>query len=125
MSRRAIRSSSLLPIRSSSRSVPMKSPAANTSYGEGSATKIAVVANVTDADSGVARVYATIDGVDTDLAKDTSKGASAYSGNVPAPFVDGTSPVVKALTVNGVDNSGNIGSSASLNLNITPIIDSN
>ena len=92
---------------------------------EGSGTKIPVVANVTDADSGVARVFATIDGVNTDLVKDTTKGPNAYSGNVSAPFVDGTTTVVRALTVSGVDNSGNTGVSDPVSLNITPINDTN
>jgi len=106
-------------------SITITSPAANASYVEGSATKIPVVANVTDADSGVARVYATIDGVNTDLVKDTTKGANAYSGNVNAPYIDGNVTVVKPLTVSALDNSNNTGTSAPVNLNITPIVDNN
>ncbi|MFL6248273.1 MAG: Ig-like domain-containing protein, partial [Thermoanaerobaculia bacterium] len=101
------------------------SPAANTTYTEGSSIKIPVVANVSDADSGLARVYATIGGVDTDLVKDAAKGPNAYSGNINSPFVDGTVQVVRALTVSGVDLNGNVGTSAPVNLNINPIVDPN
>jgi hypothetical protein len=79
-------------------------PAANTAYLEGTG-QITVTATVTDAETGVGSVAASIDGVSHPMTAPT--GSSTYSVTFAAPFVDGTSPVTKQLVVTATDKAGN------------------
>jgi len=85
-------------------SVTITAPAANTAYLEGTG-QITVTATVTDAQTGVGSVAASIDGVSHPMTAPT--GSSTYSATFAAPFVDGTSPVTKQLVVTGTDKAGN------------------
>ncbi|HEX6642556.1 MAG TPA: Ig-like domain-containing protein, partial [Thermoanaerobaculia bacterium] len=104
--------------------VNVTAPAANTQYGEGSTTLINVRATVVDDFSGIKRVFATIDGVSYDLARDNSQ-AGLYTGNVPSPFVDGNENVTRNLTVTGIDGRDNATVSAPVPLVIKPVVDPN
>ena len=90
-------------------SVTITAPAANTAYLEGTG-QITVTATVTDPESGVASVFATIDTTNHPMTAPT--GSSTYSATFAAPFVDGTSPVTKQLIVTGQDRGGNNGTAA-------------
>ncbi|HVR41771.1 MAG TPA: Ig-like domain-containing protein, partial [Thermoanaerobaculia bacterium] len=105
-------------------SVTVTAPTAGTQYNEGSATLINVRATVVDDFSGIKRVYATIDGRSTDLTKDNSQ-PSLYTGNVPAPFIDGDQNVTRDLTVTGIDGRDNATTSAAVSLVIKPVVDPN
>ncbi|HEU4887717.1 MAG TPA: Ig-like domain-containing protein, partial [Thermoanaerobaculia bacterium] len=102
--------------------VTVTAPAANTQYNEGSANLINVRATVADDFSGIKRVYATIDGQSTDLAKDNSQ-PNLYTGNVPAPFIDGNVNATRDLTVTGVDGRDNATTSPAIPLVIKPVVD--
>src|SRR5207253_2019552 len=67
--------------------VTVESPAADTQFNEGSTNLIAVRVTAVDDESGVQRVFATIDGASTDLTKSATE-ANVWTGNVPSPFVD-------------------------------------
>jgi hypothetical protein len=84
--------------------VAITAPAQNTAYAEGTG-QITVTATVTDAETGVGSVAASIDGVSHPMTAPT--GSSTYSVTFAAPFVDGTSPVTKQLVVTGTDKAGN------------------
>ncbi|HUP60265.1 MAG TPA: carboxypeptidase regulatory-like domain-containing protein [Thermoanaerobaculia bacterium] len=102
--------------------VSITAPAANAEFTEGSSNKIPVQVTVVDDDSGVARVYATIDGQNTELAKNTSLGANVWTGNVPAPFVDGTQNVARDLLFTALDRNDNSGT-ATVSVQIKPVVD--
>ena len=97
-------------------SITITAPAANAPFTEGKT--IALSATITDADSGVASAFATIDGVNTTL----TKNGSTWSGNATAPFVDGTQPVTKQLTITSADNTGNSGTS-SVSIVVNPVVE--
>jgi hypothetical protein len=99
--------------------VTITAPAANTAYLEGTG-QITVTATVTDAESGVAGVFATIDTTNHPMTAPT--GSSTYSATFAAPFVDGTSPVTKQLIVTGQDRGGNNGTAA-VPIVINPVTD--
>ncbi|HEY6211812.1 MAG TPA: Ig-like domain-containing protein, partial [Vicinamibacterales bacterium] len=105
--------------------VTVTSPAANAQYTEGQTAKIAVQVTATDADSGVKRVFATLDGNTYDLARDAAKGADVYTAQIPVPYVDGSQPVTRNLVVSAEDNSGNIGASSAVPLLINAVVDPN
>jgi len=103
--------------------IAITSPAASTQYTEGSSTtRIAVQVNAADADSGLLRVYATLNGVETNLAKDTTKGPDVWTAQITPPFVDGTQPLSFTLIVTAVDNNANA-TSASVTIIVNPLID--
>jgi len=84
--------------------IAITAPAQNTAYAEGTG-QITVTATVTDAETGVGSVVASIDGVTHPMTAPT--GSSTYSVTFAAPFVDGTSLVTKQLVVTGTDKAGN------------------
>jgi Bacterial Ig-like domain/Carboxypeptidase regulatory-like domain len=96
-------------------------PMPNAEVIEGSANAIAVQVTATDDDSGVQRVFVTLDGVSTDLAK----SGSVWSGAVPAPFIDGSANVTKNLTITAVDFNANATTSAAIPIVIKPVTDAN
>ncbi|HEX7831273.1 MAG TPA: discoidin domain-containing protein [Thermoanaerobaculia bacterium] len=102
--------------------IAVVSPAANTQYSEGTG-KIGVQANVTDQDSGVKRVFATLSGQTYELPKNTSKGATAYYADITAPFVDGTQPLTLDLAVTAVDNNDNSTVAPVVPVIINPVVD--
>ncbi|HET8798297.1 MAG TPA: Ig-like domain-containing protein, partial [Thermoanaerobaculia bacterium] len=102
--------------------VTVTSPAPNSQYTEGSST-IAVQADVTDADSGVKRVYATLHGQTIEMPKNTSKGPNAYFAQIAAPYIDGSQPVTMDLVVNALDNNDNTASAPAVPVVINPIVD--
>jgi Bacterial Ig-like domain/F5/8 type C domain len=102
--------------------VTVVTPAANAEFVEGNPNTIAVHADVIEEDSGLSRVYATFEGVETNLTKNTSKGPNAWTGTLNVPYVSGTENVVKQLTISALDNSANSGSS-SVSIQVKPIVD--
>ncbi|MEO8378096.1 MAG: Ig-like domain-containing protein, partial [Acidobacteriota bacterium] len=101
-------------------SVTVTSPAPNSEYVEGQATKIDARATVTDQDSGVKRAWATFDGQSYEM----TLAAGVWSTLIPVPFIDGSVNVTKDLVVSAEDNTSNVGAAAPVPVVIKPVIDS-
>jgi hypothetical protein len=97
-------------------------PVANTQYTEGASSGIALEATVIEQDSGVATVVASLDGVTTNLTKNTAKGPNVYTATVPVPFIPETTNVTKNIVVTATDNNANVGD-ATVAVVIKPISD--
>jgi Bacterial Ig-like domain/Carboxypeptidase regulatory-like domain/F5/8 type C domain len=104
--------------------ITINTPAANTQYNEGAATGIALEAVVIEEDSGLASVVATLNGVATNLTKNTARGPNVWTATLAVPFVDETAPVSKDIVVTATDNNANIGT-ATRTIVIKPVSDVN
>jgi hypothetical protein len=102
-------------------SVTVTSPSAGAQYSEGTANAILVRATVTDADSGVQSVFATLDGTDYPMA---AGSGGVYSVTLNAPFVDGTTNVTKNIVVTATDKTANVTKSDPVAITIVPVSDS-
>jgi len=100
-------------------SITLTQPSANAHFLEGSG-QITVQATVTDADSGVQSVTATLDG--TTYTMTAPNGSNVYSKTITAPFIDGTVSITKQLTVTATDKAGNP-APANVSVVIDPVTD--
>jgi len=98
---------------------PTAAAAAPSTVQEASGATFTVTATINDAEVGVASAIATFDGKPYPL----TLSASTWSAVIPVPNVDGTTPVPKSLTVVATDYEGNAGSSATLIVNVVPLVD--
>ncbi len=100
--------------------VAIVQPTANQQVDEGSNATFLVDVVATDAEVGVQRVTATLDGVVHEL----QLSAGHWQKSIPVPGVDGTEPVAKTLAVRAYDYEGNT-ADASVAFLVKPLIDPN
>jgi hypothetical protein len=101
-------------------SISVQAPVAGTTVNEGPGNLISVAATASDAQSGVKRVYATFDGKNYELVN----GGTAWTAQIPAPYVDGPSDVPYGLVVTAVDNKDNSSATPAIQLFVRPLVDS-
>ena len=80
-------------------------------------------ATIVDAEVGVVSAYASFDGKQYPMTFNSGSQTWTTSPAIPVPNVDGTEPVPKSLVAFARDYEGNVGSSATLTINIQPLVD--
>ncbi|MEO8215449.1 MAG: Ig-like domain-containing protein [Acidobacteriota bacterium] len=96
------------------------SPANDALFEEGAGNKIQVRVRATDSEVGLKSVTAELEG--TPPVVMTSINATDFTADIPVPFVDGTDPVSKSLTVVASDYVPNV-TTKSIALLIQPLVD--